>query len=376
MHHMIFGQLDPTRHTVGGIPGFVRDLVRFAPETETFSIVGVASGGGEDLGSWHRVGIGARTARFMPVARLDPADQARRVPHSVRFLSGVLRFRPRSNGALLHSHRAEVGAALSLLHRSGDHVQFLHGDTREAFAHRTETFWRFAPRAYLAVESFAVRNAIRTVVMSRSGHERLREISDRVVLGTNWFDGTDFYPPEHTGDREMRVAWAGRLEPPKDPLRAVEVLRRLRDRGVHFTAWIAGSGTLETRVRLAIAQSGLSETVELRGSLQPRELADELRGSTVFLMTSLWEGFPRSAAEALACGVPIVSTEVGELGVLVEDGRNGYLSRDGDPDALAELLVRSTTLERGSSVSRTVRHLEARHVVPELLDELRGAVGS
>jgi glycosyltransferase involved in cell wall biosynthesis len=110
--------------------------------------------------------------------------------------------------------------------------------------------------------------------------------------------------------------------------------------------------------------------VEFLGPLPPGRLADELRASTVFLMTSLWEGFPRMAVEALACGVPLVTTNVGELSDLVHGGVSGFVSETREPTELAELLIASQRLTPGSTVADTVRHLEARVVVPDLFRQL------
>jgi glycosyltransferase involved in cell wall biosynthesis len=226
------------------------------------------------------------------------------------------------------------------------------------------------PRGYDAIERFAVRHADRTVVMSSTATQRLQSESDRVILGRNWFDGADFHSMEPRTSEELRIGWAGRLEPPKDPLRAVAVLSTLRSRQVPFSAWFAGSGTLESRLRRAIAEAGLVGCVEFLGPLPPGRLADELRASTVFLMTSLWEGFPRMAVEALACGVPLVTTNVGELSDLVHGGVSGFVSETREPTELAELLIASQRLTPGSTVADTVRHLEARVVVPDLFRQL------
>jgi glycosyltransferase involved in cell wall biosynthesis len=365
--HLVFHQFDLTQHVAGGIPGYVYDLVRLAPEPHEFAVVGVTTSRFRALGRWENINIDGRSVAFMPVARLDPGDQKRRVPHSARFVAGISRFRPRRTNALVHSHRVDVGAALSVLFRHERHVLFLHGPGEEALRHRVETFWRWSPRGFNAVELFAARRAERTIVMHTETTNRLLKQGAHAVLGKHWFDGDCFYPSREDKPRgDLRIGWVGRLEPPKDPLLAIRVLQALADRDVPFSAWIAGAGTMEQEVREAVTSSGLDDRVELLGLLRPNEIAEQLRGSTVCLMTSRFEGFPRSAVEALGCGVPLVSTDVGDLATFVQEGVNGYLLPAGDVSALAQRLVDSSALRRGEPIAATVDHIEARNVIREL----------
>jgi glycosyltransferase involved in cell wall biosynthesis len=248
---------------------------------------------------------------------------------------------------------------------------FIHSDGADAFRFKAETFWRFAPGVYFALERFAVKRARRSVVMSQAAVSRLQNHGSSVVLGRNWFDPSTFYgsgiqPP----DSVPEIGWAGRLEPPKDPRKAVQVFAHLRQMGVSFRGWMAGSGTLVEDVRRDIDEAGLTDTVRMLGPLSPNELGDRLRQSSVFLMTSLWEGIPRVAIEALACGVPVVAPDVGEMHSLVSDGVNGFVSSNGDALDLAELVVDALSLDVGGEIAETVSDLDARRSVNELFAEI------
>jgi glycosyltransferase involved in cell wall biosynthesis len=366
-HHVVFHQFDPTVHAAAGISLMARDLIEHGPPEDAFSVVGVDSEGKFATGAWTEIEIGARRVRFMPVARIDPRDQSRKIPHAARFAGGVLRYRPATDGATMHAHRAEIGALLATLHRGVPLIQFIHGDAEEFLPHRSETFWRFAPRAYPATERFVARRAVRTIVPNIRAYERLSRTSTRVAYSRlNWFDGRLFRPTSVPPDEPLRIGWAGRFEPPKDPLLAVAVFARLNDLGIDFSAWMAGQGTLERKTRAAIERAGLAERVQLLGLLEPADLAVTLAGSTVFLMTSRWEGMPRGALEALGSGVPVVSTNVGELRNAVQAGVNGFLSGGATPEELGELVVAGGRLARGPAVAETVADYELQRVVEEI----------
>ena len=371
MDHVVVHQFDPAKPVAGGIDGFIREFVHYAPEDVSFSIVGVDATGRHTLGNWTKVVLGGRSVRFMPVARLDAGRQQRRIPHSLRLIAGLIRYRPEIGHGVIHTQRAELGAAVAVLYPHSWRLQVLQGDAATGLGRESDTLWRSSPRLYHALERFAVRRAQRTVVMSTPAAERLRRLSPTVVAGTNWFDGEIFH--WRSGIRAHstpRVGWAGRLEPPKDPLRAVRVFRALQQAGVRFDAWIAGSGTLADDVARALNDNGLSRDVRVLGLLSVEQLADELSTTDVLLMTSAFEGVPRGALEALACGVPVVAPDVGDLNRFVIDGVNGYLSSDGSDDALAALIIKALAIERGSEVAATVAPREARRVVAELFSAL------
>jgi glycosyltransferase involved in cell wall biosynthesis len=249
-------------------------------------------------------------------------------------------------------------------------MQFVHGDAAASLGSGVETIWRFSPRLHFAVERLAVTRARQTVVMSRSGVQRLRAYSERVVLGANWFDSDHFYVDAADRPEPVTIGWAGRFEPQKDPLKAIEVFASLVARGVAFQAWMAGAGTVEASVQRAIREARLETRVELLGPLVPPVLGQRLRSASVFLLTSICEGIPRAAIEALACGVPVVSTDAGDTRMLISNRLNGFIAEEGAAAELADLVVEAELLERGAAIAASVAHLEVRQVVPKLLEQL------
>ena len=128
------------------------------------------------------------------------------------------------------------------------------------------------------------------------------------------------------------IVFLGRMSEPKNPLRLLKVLELTAQRVPELDAKIIGSGELEGAVRAAWANSPAKENIQLLG--YQSNAYGLLEGADLMLMTSLWEGTPMCALEAMALGVPIVSTPVDGLCDLVDPGKTGFL--ESTDEALAD----------------------------------------
>jgi glycosyltransferase involved in cell wall biosynthesis len=88
-----------------------------------------------------------------------------------------------------------------------------------------------------------------------------------------------------------------------------------------------------------VAELGLSRRVHFSGWAPREQIADYYRRADIFATSTTWEGMPNTVLEAMACGLPIVSTQASGLHELVQDGVNGYLVPIKDSDALSEALA-------------------------------------
>lgn len=130
------------------------------------------------------------------------------------------------------------------------------------------------------------------------------------------------------------VVYVGRLTPPKNPQRLMNVFRLLKEKKPDVKMAVVGTGELETETKALAKEYDLLNNVSFLGFMpNPLKL---LCDSKVMIMTSRWEGTPMCALEAMALGVPIVSTPVDGLKDLVTDGKNGFLSDD-DEDLASQI---------------------------------------
>lgn len=373
---LVVHQVDIGHPVPGGIDGVIRGILRFGPVDEVTAVAGVIARESPDraVGRWERYDVDGRTVWFLPVARLDASNQRRVLPHSIRLVAGLARHRRALPLArALHVHRADTAWSAHTLLRHLPMTYFVHTQENGLTRGATDSFWRRAPRVHAAMERSVVRAAREVVVFNPQYAQHLAATEPNVVFSPNWYE-PDLVDWADEPDDPNRVVWVGRLEPPKDPMLAVEVLEALvdldPDRPWHLA--VLGSGTLadQVRDRRAALPEALRSRVELPGAVSPTEVGRVLSSSGVFLMTSVpgYEGHPRVLVEALASGLPAVVTDGSDTGGLVAADENGYVvSRD--PRELAQAVLRACELSR-EAARRSVENLSAPVIVDRIL---RGA---
>jgi len=104
---------------------------------------------------------------------------------------------------------------------------------------------------------------------------------------------------------------------------------------------VVGDGHLRTPLERQVAALGIAGRVHFVGGR--RDLGNLLGAVDLFVLPSLWEGLPLSLVLAMGAGLPVVTTPVGGVAEVVEDGRNGLLVPPGDTAALGKAMVRVLT---------------------------------
>lgn len=130
------------------------------------------------------------------------------------------------------------------------------------------------------------------------------------------------------------VGTVARLAPVKDPMAFIGVAELVLERFPGSRFVIVGDGPMRYEVERRIAGSGASSRIILAGNRNDVERL--LPALDVFLITSRSEGLPRGMLEALAAGVPVVSTDVGGVCELLTGERNGLIRPVGDVKGLAD----------------------------------------
>jgi glycosyltransferase involved in cell wall biosynthesis len=222
----------------------------------------------------------------------------------------------------------------------------------------------FSPRTIAANSEAAIRNAV-AMGVPRS----------RLFLLPNVVDTTRFSVSSQPKSGPIKLISVGRLTAQKRVDRFLAMVHTLRDRlGRDVRGIIVGDGpdrhALETQAR----ELGLvPHTVEFRGVVRSTE--DTYHEADVLVLTSDYEGTPNVVVEAMACGLPVVATGVGEVPSLVRPGKTGYVVTPGDEAELLSAvrdLVDSASLRQqfGQDARQRVEDNFSAHQLPRLLGDL------
>lgn len=153
-----------------------------------------------------------------------------------------------------------------------------------------------------------------------------------------------------------RVAIVGRLSPEKGHAILLEAASKLSRGGTPVDVEIIGDGSFHDQIRNLSIKLGIEKRVIFSGELLPDEIACRLADADIFCMASFAEGLPISIMEAMAVGVPVVTTWIGGIPELAVNDVTALTVPPGNSDALAAAIKRLVTdrtlAEKLSSAAR------------------------
>ena len=139
---------------------------------------------------------------------------------------------------------------------------------------------------------------------------------------------------EGIDDRAIVFMCVGRLHRQKNPLLLIRAFAALVDIRNHLV--FVGSGPLAEPLRAAARTSGLEKRIHFLGGRH--DIPNCLAAADAFVLASDWEGNPLSVMEAMASGLPVISTAVGGIPELLQSGQEGILVQPGDTDAFSKAM--------------------------------------
>jgi glycosyltransferase involved in cell wall biosynthesis len=376
---------DPEQMRLGGIASFIRGFVKFAPDDFELGFLGLSAT--RQAGRWHEVELEGRAVRFFPVGGM-PTTGRSRIPLALRFTLALLAhrrtFAPRHWIPAFH----RPGTDLSFPGRDRPMWRAIHLTVEDLTTAGSESRWRSLGGPLARLERRSFERMARIYVVNRLAADAYRtrfpEVADRVRFLPNWADPTIFAPSDNGGRDRGRAGlrreldlpvdapvllFAARLEGQKDPLllaRAFAALHRARP---ELRLVVAGDGTLREPMRAELSAAGALDASRFAGTVSRERLAKLMRASDALIITSAFETGPTVGLEALATGLPVVTTDVGEVAGLVAANGAGAVARSRSTDDLAAAI--QATLAADAADTRSAALASA---APLLADRVLGAL--
>jgi len=113
----------------------------------------------------------------------------------------------------------------------------------------------------------------------------------------------------------------------------------LKNRNVAIRILILGDGILKDQVEQYINKNNLSALVQLKNFADSHEIPKTLNKIKLLVIPSYSEGLPNRLLEAMACGTPVLTTPVGGIPDLINEGETGFLLKSNNPEHIAERVI-------------------------------------
>jgi glycosyltransferase involved in cell wall biosynthesis len=218
----------------------------------------------------------------------------------------------------------------------------LAGCRRIIVGRRAMHAWIHDPKAlYHGLEQFTntLANEVignsEAVLRDAAAHEPFLPRIRKVIY--NGIDVSAYQPSESSTSGPLRIVTVGALAPRKGQEYAIEALKLVDAAGIDARLVLVGSGSDEAMLRRVAAASGVGERITFAG--EHRDPRPFLSPADVFLLPSRQEGFSNAILEAMACGLPVIATDVGGNAEAIVHHQGGLIVQPQDPAALAAAIT-------------------------------------
>lgn len=196
-------------------------------------------------------------------------------------------------------------------------------------------------------------------------------IREKIIIDIpNAIDGKQFLPPASKSIK-YDIIYASRIDENKNFPLLIRAVDRIKTVFPQLKVCVAGDGSKLNEAKGIVHQKGLTSYFEFLGRIDHNQIKSLYYQSKIFVLTSRGEGLPMALLEAMFCGLACISTNVGEIGSIINDGQNGFLLHNADDEELLAsriqwLLTDDSLLETISNNATKIRSAYSYENVAEL----------
>lgn len=228
--------------------------------------------------------------------------------------------------------------ALSALAITGLHIPLIYSERNDP----NKTNQRRSDQLYRKI----VEHRADTIVFQTKGAQKCysKGVQDKSVVILNPVDTTG-YPIHDFTHEKKEIVTVGRLEPQKNQKLLIDAFSLIADELADYSLVVYGEGSLREELEAYIKEKRLQDRVFLPGAKS--NIQDYIKDAALFVLSSDYEGIPNALIEAMAIGLPCVSTDCSPGGAreLIQNGTNGVIVPCGDFNEL-EKQMRGLIIDR------------------------------
>jgi glycosyltransferase involved in cell wall biosynthesis len=279
-------------------------------------------------------GVERRTLERMNVHRL-PAGSGSQLLNAIGpWRRGVEKFLRELSPDVVHAHDIYGLTTTGLrIPRVFTIHGFIHADTLVS----GERFHRIRSRIWKYVETGGWARQPHIISISPYVRERLSGIARGVIHDIDNPISDEFFRVPRREQKGV-IFSAAVISPRKNTLNLVEGFANMLNRGVEGELRLAGAIREERygeKVHKRISTLGLEKKVVLLGNITMERIREELSQASIFALVSLEENSPMGIEEAMAAGVPVVTSNRCGMPYMVRHGESGFLVDPNDPEGIA-----------------------------------------
>jgi glycosyltransferase involved in cell wall biosynthesis len=169
-------------------------------------------------------------------------------------------------------------------------------------------------------------------------------LKGKIKTINNFVDEDKFYPSEKSvvDYEKTNAIFVGRFNEAKNIPNLLKAIGIIKNKGYHFHIDFYGRDIAEHC-------NALVKELDIEGMVsfcdQSRIIEEKYREHNLFIIASLWEGFPNVLCEAMCCGLPVLGSRVSDIPYIMEDGKNGFIFAPKDINDMADKIIRYLQLD-------------------------------
>ncbi len=176
-----------------------------------------------------------------------------------------------------------------------------------------------------------------------------------LIAHEHYLDFDRFKIIKPAGEREDIIGFVGRIRAEKGIMQFVEAIPKILSVKSKTRFVIVGEGPLADQVEQYIDRNKLQSHVQLIGWILHDDLPKSLNEFKLVVLPSYTEGLPNVMLEAMACGTPVLATQVGTIPDMIKDGETGFILEDNSPECIGSNIVRALDHPGLEKMSKNVR---------------------
>ena len=365
---------------VGGQLSFAKQMMKaFGPRLARVAV----STDSTPVGRWIEKDFAGQTFKFFSIGKWTPKAERPLVPARISIFIQLRRYRKAIFSLGIHNVFVQAPEVLiAVLGMPWKSICYrLPGVSNPLRMPRYK--WG---RLFAGIHERQMFSAMKSVdmILAAAGNDAINELverskgklsAERVIQFPTRVD-TDLFRPQckkkvrselGISQDEILIVACGRINVVKGWDLILDAFKVFSMRCQKASMYFVGDGEDRGRLLRKAAESKLEKSVKITGYLQSQEVARYLNAADLVVVGSHMEGWSLVMLEALACGKPIVSTDVSGARDMIIEGGNGYIVEKRDPKRFTEAMVLALTLTQPEHISLRIAE---RYAVANLAKDL------